>query len=187
MTPLASLWIPILVTVVLLFVASSLIHTVLPWHKSDFKHIPEEEAIRSLLGPLHTPPGDYVVPHCTSMSVMSTPEHQEKLARGPVLVMTVLPNGQPSMGPKFLQWIAALIAASILTACIAAAALPPGAERRAIWHLTGLVTLGIYAFGSWPQSIWLGRDWWSAAKDTFDAVIYAAITAGVFGWFWPSA
>ena len=36
MTGLSALWLPILVSAVLVFVASSLIHMASPWHKSDY-------------------------------------------------------------------------------------------------------------------------------------------------------
>ena len=37
MTGLSALWLPILLSAVLVFVASSLIHMASPWHKSDFR------------------------------------------------------------------------------------------------------------------------------------------------------
>ena len=37
MVSLADLWLPILLSAVLVFVASSLIHMVLGWHRHDFK------------------------------------------------------------------------------------------------------------------------------------------------------
>src|SRR2546426_5751853 len=46
MTPLMSLWLPILLSAVLVFVASSIIHMLLPWHKSDYPKVPDEERAR---------------------------------------------------------------------------------------------------------------------------------------------
>ncbi len=43
------LWLPILVAAVLVWIASALIWTVLPWHKSDFSKTKDEEGIRSAL------------------------------------------------------------------------------------------------------------------------------------------
>ena len=42
-----------------------------------------------------------------------------------------------------------------------------------------------YAMGAWPLSIWYGRKWSTTFKSTFDALIYAMLTAGTFGWLWP--
>ncbi len=186
MTPLASLWLPIVLTTVFIFIASSLIHTVLPWHKSDFAGLPDEAGFRRAVAPMGIPAGDYVVPHCTDMKEMSTPEHKAKLQEGPILVMTVRQNGEVSMAPMFIGWTVAILALTIVVAFAAGAALSPGASTMAVWHLTGLVALAGYGFGGWPESIWFGRKWSSAVKGTVDAVIYAVITAATFGWLWPA-
>jgi hypothetical protein len=187
MTSLAALWLPITLSAVFVFVASSLVHMVLPWHKSDWAPVPDEVGVRRALGPMALPPGDYIVPHCASMKEMGAPEFQARLAEGPVLMMTVRPNGQASMAPMFIGWTFAVLAVSLLAAAVAAATLAPGADTHVVWHITGLVALGVYGFGAWPESIWYGRKWSSAVKNTLDALIYAALTALTFGWLWPAA
>jgi hypothetical protein len=87
----------------------------------------------------------------------------------------------------FIGWTLAILAATILVACVTATALAPGAEREYVWHISGLVAFGVYGFGGWPESIWFGRKWSSAVKNTFDALLYAAVTALTFGWMWPAA
>ena len=186
MTSLAALWLPIALTTVFIFIASSIIHMMMPWHKSDFSGVPDEAAFRRAVGPMNIPPGDYTVPHCTDMKEMSTPEFKAKMAEGPVMIMTVRPNGQASMAPMFIGWTLAILAATIIVACVAATTLSPGADTKVVWHTTGLVALGIYAFCDWPQSIWFGRKWSSAIKGTVDGVIYGVITALTFGWMWPA-
>jgi hypothetical protein len=37
----------------------------------------------------------------------------------------------------------------------------------------------------WPLSIWYHRDWSTTIRSTIDGLIYALLTAGVFGWLWP--
>jgi hypothetical protein len=68
MTGLAALWLPILLSSVIVFVVSSVIHTVLPWHKNDYPRIPNEEKVMDALRPLAIPPGDYMVPAHRAMS-----------------------------------------------------------------------------------------------------------------------
>ncbi len=187
MTSLVALWLPIVLSTVFIFLASSIIHTVLPWHKSDWAGVPDEGGLRRALAPMAIAPGDYMVPHCTAMKEMGTPEFQAKLNEGPVMTMTVRPNGRASMAPMFIGWTIAVLLANLLIAGVAAAALAPGVGRHAIWHLTGLVALGTFGFGGWPESIWFGRKWSSAMKNTFDALIYAVIAALTFGWLWPMA
>lgn len=187
MTTLAELWLPIVLSTVFVFIASSIIHMVMPWHKSDFAGVPDEAGLRRAVGPMNIPAGDYVVPHCTDMKEMGTPEYKAKLEEGPVLVMTVRKNGQVNMGPMFIGWTVAILVVSVIVACVAGTAMGTGADTQKVWHITGLTALGIYGFGGWPESIWFGRKWSSAVKNTFDALIYAAVTALTFGWMWPAA
>ena len=44
-----------------------------------------------------------------------------------------------------------------------------------------------YGMALIPEAIWFGRSWPSVAKGVGDALIYALLTAGAFGWLWPAA
>ena len=45
MVSIISLWLPILLSAVAVFIASSVIHMVLKYHNSDFKKIPAEDEV----------------------------------------------------------------------------------------------------------------------------------------------
>src|SRR6516225_9800398 len=92
MTSLLELWLPILVSAIFVFIASSIIHTVLPWHKGDYPKIPNEDKVMDSLRPLAIPPGDYMVPRASSMKDMKSPEFTEKLKKGPVMMITMFPG-----------------------------------------------------------------------------------------------
>src|SRR4029077_17676915 len=104
MVGLSTLWLPILLSAVIVFVASSIIHMVLPWHKSDYPKVPDEDRLRDAVRPLAIPPGDYMVPRPSSMQDMKSPEFAEKMNKGPVLILTVKPNGPFSMSQNLIQW-----------------------------------------------------------------------------------
>jgi len=53
MVPLMSLSIPILLSAVVVFVASSVIHMVLRYHQNDFKRIPAEDDVMLALRPFN--------------------------------------------------------------------------------------------------------------------------------------
>ena len=89
MTGLYALWLPILLSAVLVFVASSAIHMASPWHKSDYPRIPNEDRVMEALRPLGIPPGDYMVPRPSSSQEMRSAEFTAKLAKGPIMVVTV--------------------------------------------------------------------------------------------------
>ena len=74
MISIAALWLPILLSAVLVFVVSSIIHMLLPYHKSDFGKVPEEDGAMDALRPFDIPPGDYVMPCAGSSQEMKSPE-----------------------------------------------------------------------------------------------------------------
>src|SRR2546430_13628982 len=49
MVALTALWIPILLSAVIVFVASSILHMVLPYHRSDYKKLPDEDKVVAVL------------------------------------------------------------------------------------------------------------------------------------------
>lgn len=186
MTGLYALWLPILLSAVIVFIASSLIHMASPWHKSDYPAVPNEDAARAALGGLAIPPGDYMMPRVTSREEMRSPEFAEKVKQGPNMILTVLPNGPWSMGRNLSLWFLYLVAVGGFTACIAARTLPVGAEYLSVFQLVALVAFVGYAVALWQMSIWYRRAWSTTIKATVDGVIYALLTAGTFGWLWPS-
>ena len=185
MPGLFALWLPILLSSVIVFVASSLIHMVLPWHKSDYPKMPNEDRVRDALRPFAIPPGDYFVPRADDMKDMKTPEFAEKLNQGPVMMMTVMPNGQFSMGRNLGLWFLYCVVVGLLAAFAARGALPPGASYVSVFHLVALCAFMGYTLALWQMSIWYRRAWSTTIKSTVDGLIYALLTATTFGWLWP--
>ena len=185
MVPLTALWLPILVSALFVFLASSIIHMVLPIHRNDWRKVPDEDRMMEALRPFKLTPGDYCVPRADSPSAMKDPVFLEKLKRGPVVFMTVLPGRDMSMGPQLAQWFVFTVAVSLLAAYIAGAALGPGADYLQVFRFAGATAFIAYTMAFYPQSIWYKRPWSLQLKNTFDGLVYALLTAGVFGWLWP--
>jgi hypothetical protein len=185
MTQMTALWLPILLSSVIVFVLSSIIHMASPWHKSDFPKMANEDQVMDALRPLSIPPGDYLVPRASSMADMKSAAFKAKFARGPVILMTVMPGGDMAMGGNMAMWFVYVLVVGILTAYVAAHALLPGAPYRAVFRFAGLVSFMAYAMALWPFSIWYKRAWNLTIKFTVDALIYGLFTAGTFGWLWP--
>ncbi|MFN2601598.1 MAG: hypothetical protein ABR582_02450 [Gemmatimonadaceae bacterium] len=185
MTGITSLWLPILLSAVVVFVASSVIHMVSPWHKGDYRKVPDENALRAAVGPLAIPPGDYMVPRPVGREEMKSSEFMDKVRAGPNLVVTVLPNGQWSMGRNLVLWFLYLVVVSIFGAYLTTRAFPqnpPGAE---IVRFVSTTTFIAYGPALWQMSIWYRRSWSTTIKATVDALIYSFITAAIFYWLWP--
>jgi len=123
MVSIPSLWLPILLSAVAVFVASSLIHMVLPYHKSDYKRLPSEDGVMGALRSFDLPPGDYMFPMANAGD-MKNPAFVEKWSKGPAGSMTVLPKGPWSMGRNLSLWFLYSVVVGIT------AATSPGARCR---------------------------------------------------------
>ncbi len=185
MTGLSALWLPMLLSAVIVFVTSSVIHMWSPWHKSDYPKLPNEDTVRDALRPLAIPPGDYMVPRPTSREEMSSPAFLEKVKQGPVIVLTVMPNSPMSMGRNLGLWFIYLVAVGFFSAYIAGRSLPAGAVYLRVFQLVGATAFVGYSAALWQLSIWYRRAWSITIKATVDGLIYALLTAGTFGWLWP--
>ncbi len=185
MTTLAALWLPILVSAVIVFVASSLLHMATPWHKGDYPALPEQDRIQEALRPFSIPPGDYMMPRAQSMEEMRTPEFAEKMSRGPVLVMTVMPSGPMNMTRSLGLWFVYSAVVSLFAAYIAGRALAPGTDYLQVFRFVGATAFIGYSVALWQMTIWYHRGWSLTIKATIDGLIYGLLTAGTFGWLWP--
>ena len=185
MVALSALWLPILLSAVIVFVASSIIHMATPWHRGDYPAMPEEKKVMDALRPLAVPPGDYMVPRAASMQDMKSPEFCEKLRQGPVMVVTVLPNGPFSMTKNLVLWFVYCAVVGLFAAYIAGRELAVGTAYPRVFQITSVTAFIGYALALWQMSIWYRRSWSITIKSTVDGLIYALLTGGTFGWLWP--
>lgn len=181
-----SLWLPILLSAVLVFAVSSIIHMLLKYHSTDFRKVPAEDAVMDSLRPFQIPPGDYVLPYAGSSEAMRSKEYMEKLQKGPAAFMTVVENKPPSMGKSLTLWFLYCILVGIFAAYITGRALQPGAEYLSVFRFAGCTAFLGYSAALLQNSIWYKRSWSSTFKSMFDGLVYALVTAGTFGWLWPA-
>lgn len=187
MVPVLSLWLPIVLSAVFVFVVSSVLHMMFQYHESDFDRLPNEDAFRDAVRPLAIPPGDYLVPKPDSPKDRTSDAYKAKLDQGPVLFMTTYPNGQFSMGASLVQWFLYSLVVSVFAAYIAGRALGPGAHYLEVFRFAGATAFAGYGLALLQASIWYRRKWSATFKSLFDAFVYALFTAGTFGWLWPGA
>ena len=185
MVPIVSLWLPILLSAVAVFIASSIIHMVLPYHRFDYKKLPAEDNVMDALRKFQIPPGDYCFPRPDGPKAMKDPAFQEKMKKGPVGLMTVRPIGPPSMGKPLALWFLYCVVVGVFAAYVAGRALHAGDSYRAVFRFAGVTAFAGYALGLWQNTIWYGRAWTTTLKSNIDGLIYALLTGGVFGWLWP--
>jgi hypothetical protein len=184
MVSITALWLPILVAAVIVFIASSIIHMVLPYHRTNYRQIPDEDKVRDALRPSNLKPGLYFFPFCTHKN-MKSPEIQEKYKQGPVGLITIFPSGPPSM-PKFLGlWFAYCLLIGFFAAYLTGRTVAFGAHYPAVFRVAGTAAFMTFGLGPLVNGIWKGLPWSVVLKETFDGLIYALLTAGTFGWLWP--
>jgi hypothetical protein len=181
-------WKPILLSAVLVHVASAIVWMVLPIHKNDFKNPGEKEkSILEFVRTLGLPAGMYWVPYCAHGADRKNPEMIEKLKNGPYASLIIMPK-QPNMGVSMGMWVFNLLAISFAVAYIAGSAgMAPGASYMHAFKVCGLIALLAHAGNALTLSIWMGMPWTQLPGRIIDAVLYASLTAGTFAWLWPKA
>ena len=119
-------------------------------------------------------------------ALLTTSDIGREMEAGPMAFMTVMPNGAPKMGGQLLQWFVYSAIVGVFAAYIAGHALGPGAHYLAVFRFVGATAFMCYTVAGWQASIWYRREWSTTLKNTFDGLVYACLTAGVFGWLWPA-
>jgi hypothetical protein len=187
MIPLTALWLPILLSAVIVFLASFIMHMVLSYHKSDYRGLPDEDRVTDAMRGAGVTPGPaYFFPYFSFKEMKSAPVI-EKMKRGPVGLLTVLPSGPPAMGKNLVQWFLYSVVISIFAAYLSGRLLAPGTAFLQVFRVVGTVAWLGYGAAHVQESIWSGRSWVVTLKHLFDSVIYAVLTAGIFGWLWPKS
>lgn len=185
MITLDMLWLPILLSAVFVFLVSSVIHMALPWHKGDYSKVPNEDKVMDALRPFAIPPGDYMMPRASSMKDMGSPEFTEKMKKGPVMIFTVVPNGPATMGKSLTLWFLYSVLVGFFAAYLTGRTLAAGADYLEVFRYIGTTAFLGYSLALLQTSIWYRRAWGTTIKSMIDGLIYALVTAGVFGWLWP--
>ena len=184
MVPLTALWLPIVLSAVIVFFASSIIHMMLPYHRSDYRQLPDEDKLLSALRAAGLKRGLYNFPFCTHKE-LNSPAMQEKFKQGPVGHLTVFPSGPVSMGKFMGMWLVYCLIVSFFTAYLTGRTLAPGTDYLGVFRVAGTAAFMAYGVGFLSNCIWKGQPLSITLKEVFDGLIYACLTAGTFGWRWP--
>jgi hypothetical protein len=184
MVAIASLWLPIVLAAVAVFLVSFLIHTVVGYHWNDYRSVPRQEAAMDALRALNLEPGDYFLPRAETPKQMRSPEFKALFERGPVALMSVWKPGM-QMGKSLAQWFVYLLVVGFCCAYLAGRELHPGAEYLAVFRVVGFTAFMAYSLALPQSAIWYRKNWRTTLISMFDGLVYASVTAGMFGWLWP--
>ena len=101
------------------------------------------------------------------------------------MMLTVMKNEPANLGPSLIKWFLYSIVVGIFAAYVAGRALGPEAHYLAVFRFIGVTSFLGYTLALWQETIWYNRKISTSIKNTFDGLIYALFTAGIFGWLWP--
>ncbi len=177
----SALIVPILLSAVLVFIASSLIHAVLKLHNSEYHKFSNEDEVRAAIRKGAPSPGMYMTPHCHEGK--QSPEVIKKFEEGPNTLVYLRPSGKINMGGFLGKWFVYTIVVSFVAGYLARAVLPVHPEYLRTFQVVGTAAWLAYAWQSPADSIWKGKPWGSTLRTMFDGLVYAALTAGCFGWW----
>jgi hypothetical protein len=184
MVSLAQLWLPIVVSALVVFFASFLAWMVLPHHRKDWKKLPDEDGLMGELRRQKPAAGQYMFPHCTPEQ-RKDPEWNKKWKEGPSGSVVVFRPGGTNMGKSLAQYFLLCLVVSIFVAYLAGRTVPAGSEYLAVFRVAGTASILAWCGSLAVESIWMGRPWSSTIKHILDGIVYGLLTAGVFGWLWP--
>lgn len=182
MVSIMSLWLPILLSALFVWIASAIVWTVMPHRQKEFKQLPDEEAVRRAL---KAAPGEYFVPWGSS-SAMKDPEYLRKYAEGPCGIVRILSSGKPAMGKPMVLSLLYYLVVGVFVAYLTSRTVDPGAAYLTVNRVASVFAFAAYFFATVPDSIWFGKPWGSTGKLLIEALVYGGLTGGTFGWLWPS-
>jgi hypothetical protein len=185
MVLLTELWLPIVVSAILVFIASALAWMVMPHHRGDWGKLPNEDELMATLRKQGASKGQYTFPHAPSHQATKDPAWQKKLKEGPGGMVILFQPGGPQMGKNMALHLMYCLVISTLVAYLAGRTLAAGTEYLAVFRVAGTAAILAYSGALPVAAIWFGRSWSSVFKEIFDGVVYGLLTAGVFGWLWP--
>jgi len=186
MVPLTALWLPILLSGVIVFFVSAAVWMVMPHHKNDFAPAADQDTLMDAVRSSTPGPGMYYFPWVTDGD-QNSPEYREKARVGPVGILRVRdPQSVLNMGPAMLKSVVLYLVVSVFIAYLASVTLAGGAPYLSVFQVTGTAAFMAYGFIGYQEAIWFGLPAPVAFKHSLDGLVYALLTAGIFGWLWPA-
>ena len=167
MSFMAQLWLPILVSALLVFVLSAASHMFLPWRRDEWGRITEFDSLQAALRGL--PPGLYAFPASPDRKEQMKKEWMERWAKGPSGWLTIAPPSPIRMGRNMGLSLLAFAAVAFLVAYVAFHALGPAPRYLAVFRVVGTIAFLSFGVGTVFHSIWYHRPWRAYAADVLDA------------------
>ena len=183
---LVDLWLAILISAVVLFVAGFVLNMVLPHHKSDFAQAPDEKALLEQLRSSGVKRGQYFLPYCGDYKELKDPEKKKVYDAGPHGLLRILP-GPPPMGSNLVKTFIWYLVVAVFVAYLAQISLQGGAGFLSVFRFTATAGVMAYCLGPLGEVIWFQPPPRVALNHFIDGAVYGLLTGVVFAFLWPEA
>jgi hypothetical protein len=182
-----SLWLQVLIVAVVTFMVSGVFWTTMPWHRSEFKALPNEDAVRKVLHAQGVTEGQWRIPYSENPADWKTEEFAKRYETGPVGIIQLETPSGVAMGSRLVKTFGLYFLVAFFTAYVLRQAFPVGAPYMKVFQLAGCVSFASHVFGQVQDTIWFSKSWRRVLLQAADSVVYALLTAGVFASMWPDA
>ena len=181
---LTPLWLPILLSAVVVWVASAIVWMALPHHKRDFIALPDEDGFMEHVRKSGLGPGNYVFPDFRGRDAMKSEKVCKALESGPVGHLSLWPTPL-TMGGKMVATFVVFLVVSTLIAYLTRVALPGAAPFGKVFQVATTAGVLAYCFSFIPNAVWFGAYRRTIVAGIVDGVVYGVITGAIFAWRWP--
>lgn len=180
------LWLPILVSSVVVFFASFLAWVVLPHHKPEIKKLEDEDGFLAMLKSADVPAGSYMFPMCTGGKEMKDPAYLKKLEEFPCGMLNVWQKPRPMQVCLLGSFVTYLLIA-VFVAYLAHFAFERGEAFMTIFRFTSAAAIAAHVLGTIPGGVWFGVQVRSMVTCAIDGIVFGLLTGLTFAWMWPGA
>ena len=181
---LIDLWLPILISAVVLFFASFTAWVILPHHFGDKKKLEKEQEVMDLVRKLNIAPGNYMFPYATSKQDQGSKEFQAKYTEGPRGCLDVYATA--NMGMNMVLTVIFFLITSAVIGYITHFVCPPGGpgvDFMRVFRVAGTIGILTHASSGVLNNIWFKR---RSFTDIIDGVVFGLILGLIFAAMWPS-
>lgn len=176
------LWLPILVSALLVFIASNVLWMALPfWHNRDYGRLADEKPILGAL--TNAKSGQYIVPWMDWKTM--TPEQRAEAQKGPAAYMLVRNPSTFSFAKTLGLYFVYNLVVAIFVGYLTGVCRGAGTEYMQVFRVAGTAGFMAFGFRSVADAIWYGKPWIVTFKEMIDGLIYGLLMGGAFAWLWP--
>ncbi|HZW07400.1 MAG TPA: hypothetical protein VFF65_09765 [Phycisphaerales bacterium] len=186
---LTNLWLPIVVSGAVVWIASAVAWMAVGHHKKDRDPVPggREQELMDAITRMSIPPGNYGFPDFCQHDKLPRKERMAAMKalydRRPMGLLRVW--GEMNMGVNMLLTFVFYLVTSAVIGYLAWATLPQGAPFAKVFQVIATAGILAYCFASFPGDLWFQKKRRAMAMDWIDGIVFGLITAAVFAWLWP--